>query len=49
LLTFDKTVEDLSEIRDIGPETAQNIINYFANNKELISQLLNHVEIQFEN
>ncbi|MBW7955047.1 NAD-dependent DNA ligase LigA [Candidatus Gracilibacteria bacterium] len=49
LLNFDKTLEELENLQDIGTQTAQNIYNYFNDdrNKILIKNLLNYININF--
>lgn len=49
LLNFDKTLEELENLQDIWTQTAQNIYNYFNDdkNKILIKNLLNYININF--
>ena len=35
-------VDDLVNIKDIGERTALSVVNYFKDNEELISKLINH-------
>ena len=49
--SFDKiiqaTEDELLSINDVGPATASCIVEYFKNNKKHVSNLLEHVELEY--
>lgn len=47
ILEFPYTEEDLLNLSDIWPETAQSILEYFSQNREFLARLLEQVKIQF--
>lgn len=47
-LVFRFSMEELEAIKDIGPETARNIIEYFSQNKDMIARLLDRITIVFD-
>ncbi|HEY6436337.1 MAG TPA: BRCT domain-containing protein, partial [Ignavibacteriaceae bacterium] len=50
LLEFSYSIEALSNLQDIGEETAKNIYNFFhyEGNKLLLKKLLEHINIEFK-
>ena len=47
ILSFGKTPEELEIIKDIGPETAQSICEYFQNHKVLLQRLIERVRVVY--
>lgn len=45
ILSFQKTPEELEIIKDIGPETAQSICEYFQTHKVLLCRLTERVQV----
>jgi DNA ligase (NAD+) len=47
LLDFNITKEELEALQDIGPEVANNVVEFFQEKKSFISRLLEVIEIEF--
>jgi DNA ligase (NAD+) len=47
LFNFPYTEEDLLNLSDVWPETAQSIWEYFSQNRDFLARLLEQVEVQF--
>lgn len=45
LFAFSHTIEELENIKDIGPGTAESIVTYFETHKNLLQRLLERIEI----
>lgn len=48
ILDLPYSLEDLIDLPDVGPETAESILIYFSENKAFLARLLEVVEVQFQ-